>query len=113
MVTVDVRPNPVALQTTTEPRKCPIRTPVCRRAICARPRRRAFSDCPASTLEKHRTYGTGPTYRKLGGRVVYALEDLTAWVDRGAKTSTSDPGAGTVLPAKRHTPIPYAGKERR
>ena len=24
------------------------------------------------TLEKHRTYGTGPAYRKLGGRVVYA-----------------------------------------
>ena len=23
------------------------------------------------TLEKHRTYGTGPTYRKIGGRVVY------------------------------------------
>lgn len=22
------------------------------------------------TLEKHRTYGTGPVYRKLGGRVV-------------------------------------------
>ena len=65
------------------------------------------------TLEKHRTYGTGPTYRKLGGRVVYALEDLKAWVDRGAKTSTSDPGKGTVLPAKRHTPLPYAGKERR
>ena len=21
------------------------------------------------TLEKHRTYGTGPTYRKVGGRV--------------------------------------------
>jgi hypothetical protein len=51
-------------------------------------------------LEKHRTYGTGPTYRKLGGRVVYALEDLKAWVDRGTKNSTSDPGAGTVLPAK-------------
>ena len=31
------------------------------------------------TLEKHRTYGTGPTYRKIGGRVVYALEDLQAW----------------------------------
>ena len=26
------------------------------------------------TLEKHRTYGTGPAYRKLGGRVVYSLE---------------------------------------
>jgi len=53
------------------------------------------------TLEKHRTYGTGPAYRKLGGRVVYAVEDLQAWADRGAKISTSDPGVGTVLPAKR------------
>ncbi|MEO8883002.1 MAG: helix-turn-helix domain-containing protein [Devosia sp.] len=57
------------------------------------------------TLEKHRTYGTGPAYRKLGGRVVYSLEDLQTWADRGAKKSTSDPGRGTVLPAKRH----YAG----
>ncbi|GLQ12537.1 transcriptional regulator [Devosia yakushimensis] len=53
------------------------------------------------TLEKHRTYGTGPAYRKLGGRVVYALEDLQAWADRGTKTSTSDPGHGTVHPARR------------
>ncbi|MGJ4950052.1 helix-turn-helix transcriptional regulator [Bradyrhizobium sp. HKCCYLS20291] len=65
------------------------------------------------TLEKHRTYGTGPTYRKIGGRVVYALDDLKAWVDRGIKTSTADPGQGTVLPAKRHPGlVPYAGKER-
>ena len=48
------------------------------------------------TLEKHRTYGTGPTYRKIGGRVVYALDDLKAWADLGSKTSTSDPGKGTV-----------------
>ena len=41
------------------------------------------------TLEKHRTYGTGPAYRKLGGRVVYALEDLKAWADRGFVTSAS------------------------
>jgi len=53
------------------------------------------------TLEKHRTYGTGPAYRKLGGRVVYALEDLQAWAERGTKTSTSDPGRGTVHPARR------------
>ena len=53
------------------------------------------------TLEKHRTYGTGPAYRKLGGRVVYSLEDLQAWADRGTKTSTSDPGVGTVHPARR------------
>ena len=65
------------------------------------------------TLEKHRTYGTGPAYRKIGGRVVYVLADLNAWADIGTRTSTRDPGTGTVLPAKRHAPIPYAGKERR
>jgi len=27
--------------------------------------------------------------------------DLKAWADLGAKTSTSDPGVGTVFPAKR------------
>jgi predicted DNA-binding transcriptional regulator AlpA len=74
-----------------------------------------FLSLSGRTLEKHRTYGTGPAYRKLGGRVVYALEDLKAWADRGSKTSTSDPGAGTVLPAKRHVaaPLPYAGRARR
>jgi predicted DNA-binding transcriptional regulator AlpA len=51
------------------------------------------------TLEKHRTYGTGPTYRKIGGRVVYALDDLNAWADLGTRTSTSDPGKG-CLPGK-------------
>lgn len=65
------------------------------------------------TLEKHRTYGTGPAYRKLGGRVVYSLDDLRAWAERGTKVSTSDPGVGTVLPAKRHTPLPYAGRPGR
>jgi predicted DNA-binding transcriptional regulator AlpA len=56
------------------------------------------------TLEKHRIYGTGPRYSKIGGRVVYSLEDLQSWVQSGAKASTSDPGALTVLPARRHTP---------
>jgi predicted DNA-binding transcriptional regulator AlpA len=65
-----------------------------------------FLSLSGRTLEKHRTYGTGPAYRKLGGRVVYALDDLQAWADRGAKNSTSDPGVGTVHPAKRLTAIP-------
>ena len=64
-----------------------------------------FLSLSGRTLEKHRTYGTGPAYRKIGGRVVYALDDLQAWAARGAKTSTSDPGQGTVLPAKRHPAI--------
>jgi hypothetical protein len=70
-----------------------------RRAFCAHPRQR--DGLSGRTLEKHRTYGTGPKYRKIGGRVVYGLDDLKAWADLGAKTSTSDPGAGTVFPAKR------------
>ena len=74
-----------------------------------------FLSLSGRTLEKHRTFGTGPTYRKLGGRVVYALDDLKAWAERGAKTSTSDPGAGTVLPARRHAAglRPYVGQVRR
>ena len=72
-----------------------------------------FLGLSSRTLEKHRTYGTGPAYRKLGGRVVYALDDLKAWADRGAVTSTSDP-RGSVLPAKRHDSASVqAGRSRR
>jgi predicted DNA-binding transcriptional regulator AlpA len=56
------------------------------------------------TLEKHSIYGTGPRYSKLGGRVVYRVEDLQEWVDAAAKASTSDPGKAVVLPARRHSP---------
>jgi predicted DNA-binding transcriptional regulator AlpA len=74
-----------------------------------------FLGLSGRTLEKHRIYGTGPRYAKLGGRVVYKLEDLQAWVERGTKASTSDPGVGTVLPAKRHpSPLPAtSGQARR
>jgi predicted DNA-binding transcriptional regulator AlpA len=74
-----------------------------------------FLGLSGRTLEKHRTYGTGPKYRKIGGRVVYALEDLRTWADLGTKSSTSDPGVGTVLPAKRHAAVSpaYAGPARR
>mgnify|MGYP001149553327 CR=1 FL=1 len=64
-----------------------------------------FLSLSSRTLEKHRTYGTGPTYRKLGGRVVYAIDELQAWAERGTVTSTTDP-RGSVLPAKRHLPVP-------
>ena len=55
----------------------------------------------ARTLEKHRCFGTGPVYRKLGGRIVYSLTDLDAWAEQGLRRSTSDPGKGVVHPAKR------------
>ena len=67
------------------------------------------------TLEKHRTYGTGPLYSKLGGRVVYRIDDLQAWVNRGAKASTSDETGQSVSPAKPHAaPLArYAGQPHR
>ncbi len=43
------------------------------------------------TLEKLRTIGGGPRFRKLGRRVVYTLSDLDAWADARACHSTSDP----------------------
>jgi predicted DNA-binding transcriptional regulator AlpA len=64
-----------------------------------------FLGLSGRTLEKHRTYGTGPAYRKLGGRVVYSIDDLQAWANRGAVTSTSDP-RGALLPAKRQDQAP-------
>ena len=64
-----------------------------------------FLGLSGRTLEKHRTYGTGPRYAKLGGRVVYSVEDLQAWVARGSKDSTSDDRGEGVLPAKRHAAV--------
>lgn len=52
------------------------------------------------TLEKHRTYGAGPTYRKIGGRVVYAVADLQDWAERGRRASTSDVTAERLAPAR-------------
>lgn len=54
----------------------------------------------ARTLEKHRLYGTGPSFRKIGGRVIYAAADVVAWAETGAKASTSDTRQGPA-PAKR------------
>lgn len=55
-----------------------------------------FLGLSGRTLEKHRTFGTGPTYRKIGGRIVYHVEDLQRWADLGVRTSTSDPGMAAI-----------------
>ncbi|WP_334163722.1 helix-turn-helix transcriptional regulator [Phenylobacterium sp.] len=65
------------------------------------------------TLEKHRTYGTGPAYRKIGGRVVYDPADLQAWAEQGRATSTSDPAHGRVPPAKQHAALSPAYRRGR
>ena len=47
-----------------------------------------------STLAKLRLTGKGPAYCKLGRRVVYRLEDLTAWLEKNRRLSTSELGMG-------------------
>lgn len=64
------------------------------------------------TLAKYRCYGTGPTYRKYGGRVVYALSDLHAWSLRGERRSTSDEQAEVVPPPRPPVDRPVKDGER-
>ena len=45
--------------------------------------------------------------------MVYRVEDLQIWVDRGAKSSTSDETGSVVLPAKRHAIAPPAFADER
>lgn len=45
-----------------------------------------------STLAKWRMAGTGPTFAKLGRRVVvYRLDDLREWLVKNRRTSTLGP----------------------
>ncbi|EHS53198.1 hypothetical protein PDO_1161 [Rhizobium sp. PDO1-076] len=55
-------------------------------------------DLSPRTLEKHRCDGTGPVYHKLGGRVVYAVTDLHAWIDASARRSTSEAASSARMP---------------
>ena len=48
-----------------------------------------------STLAKLRMAGQGPTFAKLGRRVVvYRLDDLDDWLTRSRRKSTLDPKHG-------------------
>jgi predicted DNA-binding transcriptional regulator AlpA len=45
----------------------------------------------ASTFEKFRISGLGPSYHKAGPKVVlYLVEDLDAWLNSQRRKSTSD-----------------------
>lgn len=43
------------------------------------------------TLEKQRSLGGGPRFRKFGRRVLYAITDLEAWAEARTFEMTSDP----------------------
>jgi predicted DNA-binding transcriptional regulator AlpA len=76
----------------------------------------------SSTLAKLRLTGNGPTYCKLGRRVVYRRTDLEAWLESRVARDTSDAGARlpksltvggrrTANPTTDYTG-PVAGSER-
>ncbi|WP_277983941.1 helix-turn-helix transcriptional regulator [Sphingomonas faeni] len=47
-----------------------------------------------STLERKRIDGSGPSFRKLGSRMVaYAVSDLDAWASQEVLNSTSERAA--------------------
>lgn len=49
-----------------------------------------FVGLSESTLAKLRLYGNGPTYCKLGRRVVYRPADLEVWLQSRAVQDTTD-----------------------
>jgi len=49
-----------------------------------------FLGLKPNTLAKMRVYGNGPEYRKHGQRVLYSLDELTAWSDASRRSSTSE-----------------------
>ena len=45
------------------------------------------------TLARWRWAGTGPTYRKIGGAVRYAISDLDKFLEASTRQSTSEIGS--------------------
>ena len=46
------------------------------------------------TLERWRWLGTGPRYHKIGGRVVYRIEDIEEWENTRIFSCTAEIAVG-------------------
>ncbi|MFI4973724.1 MAG: hypothetical protein ACHP84_04190 [Caulobacterales bacterium] len=65
-----------------------------------------------ATLAKLRVIGGGPAYRKLNRAVLYATEDLRAWVSVALeirRTSTTDEGSNAAVAGTRPNAAPGKG----
>ncbi len=58
----------------------------------------------AATLAKMRTYGNGPRYAKVGGKILYKVADLDGWIETHFVQSTHDP---RISPALSRQPEDY------
>lgn len=55
------------------------------------PEAAAYLGVGQSTLERKRIDGTGPQFRRLGGKIVtYCVDDLDAWAGQQVFSSTSE-----------------------
>ena len=61
----------------------------------------AYCGSSASTFAKLRLYGGGPSFVKLGHRVVYDPADLDAWLAAHRQSSTSKQHWLKNLPARK------------
>ncbi len=67
-----------------------------------------FLGLSGRTLEKHRTYGTGPRYSKLGGRVVYQVDDLRPGSTAAPKRPRPILAPARCYPPSGTAPLPPA-----
>ncbi len=58
------------------------------------------------TLDTHRCKGTGPKFRRHGGRIVYRLGDILEWSEhRAARNSPQRPDRDSCIGRRRTTGI--------
>jgi Helix-turn-helix domain len=49
----------------------------------------SFLHLSPRTLEKHRMFGIGPRFYKFGGKVIYDMADIEAWIAARAFAETA------------------------
>lgn len=53
----------------------------------------ALTHSAPQTWRKRRLTGNGPSYIKIGNRVLYTRQDVDEWLASHRRSSTADPGA--------------------
>jgi len=61
----------------------------------------AFLRLSPRTLEKHRSVGGGPRFRKFGRVIRYTLSDLVAWAEARSFEMTSEPPTAATHSVER------------
>ncbi len=62
------------------------------RRLMTRPEAAEYLRLSHKTLARWAWAGKGPAFIKAGGKVLYDVADLNAWLDGQRRRSTSDPG---------------------